>query len=105
MVKPQLSALFVIGLLACSPRALPQVASTPSTATFADVTQKSGITWSHNNAQSDARHLPETVGAGCAFIDYDNDGWMDIFFVNSGSSDFFTPTRPLSNALYRNNHD
>ena len=105
MVKPPLSALLILSLLAFSLRALPQVASKPSTATFEDVTQKSGITWSHNNAQSDARHLPETVGAGCAFIDYDNDGWMDIFFVNSGSSDFFTPTRPLSNALYRNNHD
>jgi tetratricopeptide (TPR) repeat protein len=73
--------------------------------TFEDVTQKSGITWVHNNAQSAARHLPETVGPGCAFFDYDNDGWLDIFFVNSGSSDFFTPDKPLRNALYRNNHD
>ena len=73
--------------------------------TFEDVTQKSGITWVHNNAQSAARHLPETIGPGCAFFDYDNDGWVDIFFVNSGSSDFFTPDKPLRNALYRNNHD
>src|SRR6185369_18082418 len=63
--------------------------------TFEDVTQKSGITWFHNNAQSAARHLPETIGPGCAFFDYDNDGWLDIFFVNSGSSDFFTPDKPL----------
>jgi len=49
--------------------------------------------------------LPETVGAGCAFLDYDNDGWMDIYFVNSGPSDFFTPSKPLKNALYHNNHD
>src|SRR6185436_20657835 len=95
MVKPPLSALLILSLLAFSLRALPQVASTPSTATFEDVTQKSGITWSHNNAQSDARHLPETVGAGCAFIDYDNDGWLEIIFINSGSSDFFTPDKPL----------
>jgi len=53
--------------------------------TFEDVTQKSGITWVHNNAQSAARHLPETIGPGGAFFDYDNDGWLDIFFVNSGS--------------------
>jgi hypothetical protein len=69
------------------------------------VTKGSGIGWVHNNAQSAARHLPETVGAGCAFFDYDNDGWMDIYLVNSGSSDFFTPALPFKNALYRNNRD
>jgi len=67
--------------------------------------QTSKITWVHNNAHSADRQLPETVGAGCAFLDYDNDGWMDIYFVNSGPSDFFTPTTPLKNALYHNNHD
>jgi hypothetical protein len=65
----------------------------------------SGITWVHNNAHSTEHHLPETVGAGCAFFDYDNDGWMDIYLVNSGASDFYTPTMPLKNALYHNNHD
>jgi enediyne biosynthesis protein E4 len=99
----------MVALVASNWRSVPQVRSKPTppstTVTFEDVTQKSGITWTHNNAQSEARHLPETVGAGCAFIDYDNDGWMDILFINSGSSDFFTPTTPLRNALYRNNHD
>jgi enediyne biosynthesis protein E4 len=65
--------------------------------------QTSKITWIHNNAQSADRQLPETVGAGCAFLDYDNDGWMDVYFVNSGPSDFFSPSTPLKNALYRNN--
>ncbi|HEV2835848.1 MAG TPA: CRTAC1 family protein [Pyrinomonadaceae bacterium] len=74
--------------------------------TFEEVPpQTSKITWVHNNAQSVDRQLPETVGAGCAFLDYDNDGWMDIYFVNSGPSDFFTPAAPLKNALYRNNRD
>jgi hypothetical protein len=50
-------------------------------------------------------YLPETVGAGCAFFDYDNDGWMDIYLVNSGPCDFYTPKTPLRNALYRNNRD
>ena len=49
--------------------------------------------------------LPETTGAGCAFLDYDNDGWMDIYLVNSGACDFWTPAKPLRNALYRNNRD
>ena len=67
--------------------------------------KESGITWVHNNASSPERYLPETVGAGCAFFDYDNDGWMDIYLVNSGRSDFFSPKTPLKNALYHNNHD
>lgn len=50
-------------------------------------------------------YMPETVGPGCAFLDYDNDGWMDIYLMNSGPCDFYTPPRPLRNALYRNNRD
>ncbi|HEX8889230.1 MAG TPA: CRTAC1 family protein [Pyrinomonadaceae bacterium] len=72
---------------------------------FTDVTKEAGITWTHNNAMSPEHYLPETVGAGCIFFDYDNDGWMDIYLVNSGPSDFFTPKTPLKNALYHNNHD
>lgn len=49
--------------------------------------------------------MPETTGAGCAFFDYDNDGWMDIYLVNSGKCDFYDPSPPLRNALYRNNRD
>ena len=51
------------------------------------------------------RFLPESLGPGCAFLDYDNDGWMDIYLVNSGPSNFFQPKQPLKNALYRNNRD
>ena len=65
----------------------------------------SGISWKHTAGRSPQKYLPETTGAGCAFLDYDNDGWMDIYLVNSGSCDFFTPTLPLRNALYRNNRD
>ncbi|MFS8085162.1 MAG: CRTAC1 family protein, partial [Acidobacteriota bacterium] len=64
--------------------------------TFEEVpAKKSGITWVHNNAHSSDRYLPETVGAGCAFLDYDNDGWIDIYLVNSGPSDFYAPSTPL----------
>src|SRR5882762_5358111 len=50
----------------------------------------SGLTWRHENGRSPDYFLPETTGAGCAFLDYDNDGWMDIYLVNSGKCDFFT---------------
>ena len=65
----------------------------------------SGITWVHENAMSPKRYLPETMGPGVAFFDYDNDGWMDIFMVNSGQADFYQPKTPLKHALYRNNRD
>jgi hypothetical protein len=65
----------------------------------------SGISWVHTAGRSAAKHLPETSGAGCAFLDYDNDGWMDIYLVNSGKCDFYEPAKPLRNALYQNNRD
>jgi enediyne biosynthesis protein E4 len=65
----------------------------------------SGIRWAHSSGKSPEHYLPETTGAGCAFLDYDNDGWMDIYFVNSGKCDFFDPSPPLRNALYHNNRD
>ncbi len=65
----------------------------------------SGIAWVHENAMSPSRFLPEALGPGCAFLDYDNDGWMDIFLVNSGPSDFWKPPKPVRNALYKNNRD
>ena len=66
---------------------------------------RSGITWHHVAGKSPQKYLPETTGAGCAFLDYDNDGWMDLYFVNSGKCDFYNPAVPLRNALYRNNRD
>src|SRR5712692_1981858 len=66
---------------------------------------KSGISWVHTAGKSAEKYLPETSGAGCAFFDYDNDGWMDIYLVNSGKCDFYNPPKPLRNALYRNNRD
>ncbi len=67
--------------------------------------EKSGIRWRHTAGKSAARFLPETTGPGCAFLDYDNDGWMDLYLVNSGKCDFYDPNPPLRNALYHNNRD
>jgi len=83
-----------------------QVGSADSLAFFDQVpASKSKINWSHTAGISPEMYLPETVGAGCAFLDYDNDGWMDIYLVNSGPCDFYKPASPLRNALYRNNRD
>ncbi len=49
---------------------------------LADVTAQAGIAFHHNNGAFGAKYLPETLGPGCAFLDYDGDGWLDILLVN-----------------------
>ena len=103
--KTLIPPVLVVLLLANAGSFHCQQAAPAAPVVFTDVTKRAGITWVHDNALSAERYLPETVGAGCVFFDYDNDGWMDIYLVNSGPSDFFTPAKPLKNALYHNNHD
>jgi enediyne biosynthesis protein E4 len=80
--------------------------ASPSIYPFEEVpSASSGITWKHVAGHSKEKYLPETTGPGCAFLDYDNDGWMDIYLVNSGRCDFFDTNPPLHSALYRNNRD
>ncbi|HKC65564.1 MAG TPA: hypothetical protein VKB86_18120, partial [Pyrinomonadaceae bacterium] len=50
---------------------------------FTDVTAQAGIHFKHNSGAFGKKYLPETLGPGCAFLDYDNDGWQDILLVNS----------------------
>jgi len=66
---------------------------------------KSHIAWAHDGGWSKQRYLPEAFGPGVAIFDFDNDGWMDILFVNSGPSVFYHPSVPGRLALYRNNRD
>ncbi|HVO80462.1 MAG TPA: CRTAC1 family protein [Terriglobales bacterium] len=58
------------------------VPSVAQAVTFRDVTAGAGIHFRHNNAAFGKKYLPETMGPGCAFIDYDNDGWPDILLMN-----------------------
>jgi hypothetical protein len=75
-----------------------------SPVTFRDITQKAGIHFVHNNAAFGKKYLPETMGPGVAFIDYDNDGWQDIFVVN-GTDWPGRPSKHSTPKLYHNNHD
>jgi len=94
------------GTLALPAWARIAAASDSSSYPFSEVPPSvSGITWTHTAGISPEKYLPESTGAGCAVFDYDNDGWMDIYLVNSGKCDIFTPAQPLRNALYRNNRD
>jgi hypothetical protein len=105
---PRLNRRRFLSMLSLAGAAVPpfgRAADTPA-AVFEEVPpQRSGITWIHENARTTEHYLPETLPPGCAIFDYDNDGWMDIFLVNTGPSDFYTPKSPLRNALYKNNRD
>src|SRR5215831_17073335 len=69
--------------------------------TFKDITKQAGINFVHNNGAVGKKWLPETMGTGCAFIDYDNDGYPDILLVNG--KDWTTPGKPSTMKLYHNN--
>ncbi|HYN84053.1 MAG TPA: CRTAC1 family protein [Pyrinomonadaceae bacterium] len=71
---------------------------------YADVTNEAGIRFKHNSGAAGKKYLPETMGAGAAFLDYDNDGWQDIFLVNSTSWPGERGPR-TTHALYRNNQN
>jgi len=73
--------------------------------TFTDVTQSSRISFQHDNAASSEKYLIETMGSGCGWIDYDQNGLLDLYLVNSTATQVYTPKQPLRNALYRNNGD
>jgi len=76
----------------------------PPAIRFEDITQAAGIHFVQNNGAFGKKYLPETMGSGVAFIDTDNDGWQDIFFVNA--TDFADHHRKATHpALYHNNHD
>jgi hypothetical protein len=71
---------------------------------FVDVTAQAGIHFKHNSGAFGKKYLPETMGSGVCFIDYDNDGWQDIFFVNSMDWPEHKTGKSYP-ALYHNNHD
>ena len=73
--------------------------------TFVDVAKSAGINFVHDNAASAEKYLIETMGAGCAWIDYDQNGLMDLYLVNSAATQLYTPRQALRSALYRNNGD
>ncbi|MGH9736148.1 MAG: CRTAC1 family protein [Candidatus Acidiferrales bacterium] len=72
---------------------------------FVDVARQCGINFLHDNAASSQKYLIETMGAGCGWIDYDQDGLLDLYLVNSAPTRVYSPKQPLRSALYHNNGD
>ncbi len=93
--------------LGCGPSGEPENAAVPApsrvSVVFTDVTDEAGIAFEHHNGRSGRKYLPETLGSGCAFFDYDNDGRPDIFLVNSRP--WGAGGGSVTSRLYRNEGD
>ena len=76
-----------------------------TTVQFVDVAEASGITFKHVNGESGRLYYLETMGSGAAFFDYDNDGDLDLYIVNSAPLPGFVTATPPTNVLYRNDGD
>ena len=72
---------------------------------FTDVRKEAGITFLQDSTQTDEKYYLETMGTGVGWLDYNQDGLMDLFFVQSAATDAYKPPHPLRSALYRNNGD
>ena len=74
---------------------------------FEDVAKEAGLTsWHHEMGPTEKKFILETVGSGVALLDYDNDGWLDIYLVNGSTYDAMSgKTTPPHAALFHNNHD
>jgi enediyne biosynthesis protein E4 len=71
---------------------------------FTDVTVPAGIQFQHNSGAFGGKFLPETLGSGCAFLDYDRDGWQDILLINGADWPGHKKNRTTLR-LYRNNRN
>jgi enediyne biosynthesis protein E4 len=72
---------------------------------YTDIRKAAGITFVQDSTQTDQKYYLETMGTGVGWIDYDQDGLMDLYFVQAAATDIYKPAQPLRSALYHNNGD
>jgi enediyne biosynthesis protein E4 len=80
-------------------------AATSIPVTFTDIAKSAGLDFKEDSTASEEKYYLETMGTGVAWFDYDQDGLMDLFFVQSAATDVYKPAHPLRSALYHNNGD
>ena len=86
--------------------AFPAIGDTTPGFRLTDVTSSAGIGFHHNSGAFGAKYLPETLGPGCAFLDYDGDGWLDILLVNGANWPNHAKARATSAlSLFHNNRN
>src|SRR6266702_2311635 len=83
----------------------PKAQAAPASVRYTDIRKSAGITFVQDSTWSEEKYYLETMGTGVAWLDYDQDGLMDLYFVQTGATDAYKPATPLKSALYRNNGD
>jgi hypothetical protein len=106
------AALSTLGMQSASraqsstkPKPKPEPISPAIPVKYVDVLKQSGITFVQDSTQTDEKYYLETMGTGVGWIDYDQDGLLDLYFVQSAATDIYKPAKPLRSALYHNNGD
>ncbi len=102
-MRPHLSSFFTIFCLHCLLTANTSIGQVHLQ--FTEITQQAGIDFVHNTGAYGKKYLPETMGSGCAFIDYNTDGWLDILIVNGQDWPEHPTGKRQTMALYHNNKD
>jgi len=104
-----LAAIAGAGILAFTLNVVQALSSQPSPISvpvrFTDVRQAAGIGFQQDATATDQKYYLETMGTGAGWIDYDQDGLLDLFFAQAAATDIYKPSRPLRSALYHNNGD
>ncbi|MGE0359459.1 MAG: CRTAC1 family protein [Vicinamibacterales bacterium] len=94
----------MVAAVACSrPAPADRLAPSPDLPVFADVTAAAGLRFQHVHGGTGKRYLPEAMGPGGAFLDYDGDGWLDVLLPNGRGFDVGAPAG--TTMLYRNRGD
>jgi enediyne biosynthesis protein E4 len=97
-------ALLADGAIGAASGQRPQPQATPLPV-FRDVARMAGLDFIHVNGASDEKFLPEIIGGGGLFLDFDNDGWLDVFLVDGGSFADPAVARRARHRLFRNRHN
>ena len=94
-----LTAVFFLSILAAF---VLGIGGRPADNIFEDITDSAGIQWKHFNGESSDRLLIEAAAGGVAFVDFDSDGLLDLFFINGGETPKGKSSTPIRHGLYRN---
>ena len=97
------ASVFVLAWTSLS--AFNSFAASDSAPSFRDVSREAGLSFVHTSGASPEKYLVETMGSGGGFLDYDGDGWVDVYLVNSGATPSSPAAPPGKNRLFRNNRD
>src|SRR4051812_24225485 len=102
---PRTAHLGAVLVLALSSSAQNPKAQSESAVHYTDVRESAKITFQQDSTQTEEKYYLETMGTGVGWIDYDQDGLMDLYFVQSAATDLYKPSHPIRSALYHNNGD